>query len=80
MSEPAKRLAQQAKERFDQITESVREKFDEIIERQDKMSDSRFAEKIKNGLFAERADRGVDQGHIDGRPQEQARPGAAPAA
>lgn len=55
MSEPAKKVAQQAEARLDRIAKSAREQFNKITE-------SRFTDRIKDGRFADQVDHGVDQG------------------
>ncbi|MFF3869892.1 hypothetical protein [Micromonospora sp. NPDC001898] len=64
MSEPAKKVAQQAEARLDRIAKSAREQFSKITE-------GRFTDRIKEGRFADQLDHGVDQGRADARRDQQ---------
>ncbi|WP_433346109.1 hypothetical protein [Micromonospora sp. CA-111912] len=64
MSEPAKKVAQQAEARLDRIAKSAREQFNKITE-------SRFTDRIKDGRFADQVDHGVGQGRADVRRDRQ---------
>ncbi|WP_229398961.1 hypothetical protein [Micromonospora okii] len=67
MSEPARKVSQQAEERLDRVAESVRERFDKITK-------GRFADKITEGRFADQVDHGIDQGRAEThRDQQDAR-------
>jgi hypothetical protein len=66
MSEPTKKVAQQAEERLEQVAESVRERFDKITE-------GRFADKIKDGRFADQVDHGIDQVRAETRRKQDER-------
>ncbi|WP_405102149.1 hypothetical protein [Micromonospora sp. NBC_01412] len=60
MSEPVKKVAQQAESRLDRIAKSAQEQFNKITE-------GRFTDRIKEGRFADQLDHGVDQGRADAR-------------
>ncbi|NBE82454.1 hypothetical protein [Micromonospora rubida] len=64
MSEPAKKVAQQAETRLDRIAKSAQKRFNKITE-------GRFTDRIKEGRFADQVDHGVDQGRADVRRDQQ---------
>ncbi|WP_328341491.1 hypothetical protein [Micromonospora sp. NBC_00421] len=70
MAESAKKVARQAEERLDKVAENVREKFDRVTQ-------GKFSDTVKNGRFADRADRtdraerGVDQGQAVAKRRNQ---------
>ncbi|PZF97148.1 hypothetical protein [Micromonospora deserti] len=59
MAEPVKKAAEQAEERLEKVAENVREGFDKIA--------SRFADRVKEGRFADQVDHGIDKGRDDAR-------------
>ncbi|TDC73403.1 hypothetical protein E1193_25590 [Micromonospora sp. KC606] len=54
MTDSAKRAAQQAEDRLEQVAENARQRFDRLTE-------GRLADSIKNGRFADQVDHGIDQ-------------------
>ncbi|WP_262283539.1 hypothetical protein [Micromonospora sp. MA102] len=64
MAESAKKVAERAEERLEQVAENVRERFDRI-------TDGRFTEKIREGRFADQVDHGVDRARDDERRRKQ---------
>lgn len=64
MAESAKKVAEQAEERLEQVAETVRERFD-------RMSAGGFTDKIREGRFADQVDHGVDRARADERRKKQ---------
>ncbi|MFG2010982.1 hypothetical protein ACGFNF_18140 [Micromonospora sp. NPDC048868] len=64
MTEAARKPAQQAEERLEEVAKNVRERFDRVTE-------GRFTDKVKNGAFADRADHGTEQGRDEARRREK---------
>ncbi|MGC4788638.1 hypothetical protein ACLQ22_12505 [Micromonospora sp. DT178] len=67
MTEAARKVAQQAEERLDEVAKNVRERFDRVTE-------GRLTDKVKNGASADRADHGTDRGRDEARRREQGGP------
>ncbi|RLK24350.1 hypothetical protein DER29_2253 [Micromonospora sp. M71_S20] len=63
MTEAARKVAQQAEERLDEVAKNVRERFDRVTE-------GRLTDKAKNGTSADRA----GQGRNEARRREQGGP------
>ncbi|GAB3370652.1 hypothetical protein RMN56_10905 [Micromonospora halotolerans] len=64
MAESAKKVAERAEERLEQVAENVRERFDRI-------TDGGFTEKIREGRFGDQVDHGVDRARDDERRRKQ---------
>ncbi|MFU8872372.1 hypothetical protein [Micromonospora sp. SL4-19] len=64
MAESAKKVAQQAEDRLEQVAESVRGQFARIL-------DGRFTDKIKDGRFLDQVDHGIDRARADERLRKQ---------
>ncbi|SCG71528.1 hypothetical protein [Micromonospora rifamycinica] len=64
VAESAKKVARQAEKRLDKVAENVREQFDRV-------TGGKFSDTVKNGRFADPADRGVDRGRAEERHRDQ---------
>ncbi|MEU8259559.1 hypothetical protein AB0C02_02900 [Micromonospora sp. NPDC048999] len=64
MAESAEKVAKQAEDRLNKVAESVRERFTRIIE-------TRFTDRIKDGLFLDQVDHGIDRARADERRRKQ---------
>ncbi|MET7965872.1 hypothetical protein [Micromonospora sp. NPDC005305] len=64
MAESAKKVAERAEERLEQVAQNVREQFDRVTE-------GRFTDKVKEGRFADQVDHGVDRARDDERRRKQ---------
>lgn len=64
MTESAKRVAEQAEARLDEVAENVRRRFDRVTK-------GGFSDEIKNGRFSDQVDHGVDQGLDETRRRKQ---------
>ncbi|MEU4771210.1 hypothetical protein [Micromonospora sp. NPDC023644] len=64
MAEAARKVAQQAEERLEEVAKNVRERFDRVTE-------GRLTDKIKNGTSADQPDDGTDRGRDTARRDKQ---------
>ncbi|SCL16441.1 hypothetical protein GA0070624_1017 [Micromonospora rhizosphaerae] len=64
MAEQPKKGRQQAEGQLEKVAENIRGKFEDLLK-------GRFADRIKDGLFADQVDRGIDRGRADVKRREQ---------
>ncbi|MFD2763990.1 hypothetical protein [Micromonospora eburnea] len=64
MAESAKKVAHTAEDRLEKVAENVRERFARII-------DATFTDRIKDGLFLDQVDHGIDRARADERRRKQ---------
>ncbi|MBQ0978598.1 hypothetical protein [Micromonospora sp. M61] len=63
MAEPAKKVAQQAEDRLEELAETVRKKFDKVTE-------GTYRDRVVGGRFAGRDDHGGEKGRAETERQQ----------
>ncbi|SBT53638.1 hypothetical protein [Micromonospora narathiwatensis] len=64
MAESAKKVAQTAEDRLEEVAKNVRERFARI-------TDTTFTDRIRDGLFLDQVDHGIDRARADERRRKQ---------
>ncbi|MFJ8578920.1 hypothetical protein [Micromonospora sp. NPDC093277] len=64
MAESAKKTVHTAENRLEEVAENIRERFARI-------TDATFTDRIKDGLFLDQVDHGIDRARADERRRKQ---------